>query len=345
MPPLHLQFKSASWSAAGNETLGFSNKMLSGSPIIDGTVGHAIGGLHMDVKAFQYFEAVCRHRSISRAAAELGISPQGLTGSMARLSQDMGAPLLLTRDGVVEPTVYGKAVLARAVEINESQLAMRHEVAALVAHEQRVIRVGVITGALGYLGEGVIEEFNNRATDAHALVVCESTDGEVCRQLMESDVDIAILASKPDGSVRSSELVRDDYFIWANEKSRLSRLERISMADLEGETLALFDLEPKLSDPFVLAATKAGVRLMFVGELIRVFELAHEGRALGLTCRNHVDATRGTGVVGVPFDFLDLTYYLCYRLDRSLSPADDEFLRFLEGYRTVRGRRVYEVYR
>ena len=294
----------------------------------------------MDVKAFQYFEAVCKHRSISRAAAELGISTQGLAGSMIRLAQDLGAPLLLTHDGVVEPTVYGKAVLSRAMEINESQLAMRREVAALVAHEQRVIRVGAITGALGYLGENVIEDFNNQAFDAHALVVCESTDGEVCNQLMEGDVDIAILATKPEGAVHSCELVRDDYFIWANEKSRLSRLERISMGDLAGETLALFDLEPKLSDPFVLAATKAGVRLQFVGELIRVFELVHEGKGLGLTCRNHVDATRGTGVVGVPFDFFDLTYYLCYKLDRKLSPADEAFLRFMEGYRTVRGRKV-----
>lgn len=302
--------------------------------------GRTVGGSRMDVKAFQYFEAVCRHRSIPRAATELGISAQGLAGSMTRLSQDLGAPLLSTRDGVVEPTVYGRAVLSRAMEINASQLAMRREVTALVAHEQRVIRVGAITGALGYLGESVIEDFNNRAGGAHALVVCESTDGEVCCRLMEGDVDIAILASKPDGAVRSSELVRDDYFIWANEKSRLSRLERISMADLEGETLALFDLEPKLSDPFVLAATKAGVRLAFVGELIRVFELAHEGRALGLTCRNHVDATRGTGVVGVPFDFPNLTYYLCHRLDRDFSPDDEAFLRFMEGHRTLRGRKV-----
>ncbi len=181
------------------------------------------------------------------------------------------------------------------------------------------------------------------AGDAQALVVCESTDGEVGRRLVDGDIDIAILASRPEGAVHSLELVRDTYFIWAHENSRLAQLEHISMSDLEGETLALFDLESKLSDPFVLAASKAGVHLIFVGELIRVFELARAGRGFGLTCRNHVDAMRGTGVVGVPFDFLGLTYYLCYRLDRLLSPTGEAFVRYMEGHRTIRGRKVAEV--
>lgn len=317
--------------------------MLGRSPIIDKSADYALGGSLVDVKAFQYFEAVCRNRSIARAATELGISSQGLAASMTRLSQDLGAPLLSAHDGVVEPTVYGSAVLSHAAQINESQLAMRREVAALVAHEQRLVRVGAITGALGYLGENVIEDFNVGAGDAQALVVCESTDGEVGRRLMDGDIDIAILASRPDGAVHSFELVRDTYFIWAHENSRLAQLEHISMSDLEGETLALFDLESKLSDPFVLAASKAGVHLIFVGELIRVFELARVGRGFGLTCRNHVDAMRGTGVVGVPFDFLGLTYYLCYRLDRLLSPAGEAFVRYMEGHRTIRGRKVAEV--
>lgn len=68
----------------------------------------------MDIKAFQYFEVVCKHRSIPRAAAELGISSQGLSGSMARLSQEVGAPLLSMGDGMAEPSAYGRVVLDRA---------------------------------------------------------------------------------------------------------------------------------------------------------------------------------------------------------------------------------------
>ena len=58
------------------------------------------------------------------------------------------------------------------------------------------------------------------------------------------------------------------------------------MDDLAGQILAVFDLEPDLTEPFVLAARSSGidVGIRFVGEIMRVFELAHENRAVGLIC-------------------------------------------------------------
>ena len=296
----------------------------------------------MDVKAFQYFEVVCKHRSIPRAAAELGISAQGLSGSMARLSQEVGAPLLSMGDGMVGPSMYGRVVLDHAVEINASLLAMRREVETLLAHDRNLVRVGFIIGSLGYFGEGLIDEFNNLAVDAQALVACEATNAEVLRCLQDGECDIAILAEEPGGKIKASELVRDDYFLWVSKKNALSRRERLSMDDLAGQTLAVFDLEPSLTEPFVLAARASGVEVgvRFVGEIMRVFELAHENRAVGLTCRNHTEATRGTDVVGVPFDLFPLTYYLCWRVDSHISPAVEAFEQFMCGKKMRYGRRV-----
>lgn len=296
----------------------------------------------MDVKAFQYFEVVCKHRSIPRAAAELGISAQGLSSSMARLSQEVGAPLLSMGDGMAEPSAYGRVVLDHAMEINASLLVMRREVETLLAHDRNLVRVGFITGSLGYFNEGLIDEFNDIASNAQALVACEATNAEVLRCLQDGECDIAILAERPDGKIKASELVYDDYFLWVSTKNALSRRQRLSMDDLAGQTLAVFDLEPDLTEPFVLAARSSGidVGIRFVGEIMRVFELAHENRAVGLTCRNHVEATRGTDVVGIPFDLFPLTYYLCRRVDLHISPAIEAFERFMNEKKMRYGRRV-----
>ncbi len=297
----------------------------------------------MDVKAFQYFTTVCRCHNIPRAAAELGISAQGLSGSMSRLSQELGAPLFSTSDGVVEPTIYGKAVLGHASEINASLSAMRREVETLLAHDRHLVRVGFITGALGYLGEGLIDEFNDSCADAQALVACESTNSDVLRRLRDGECDVAVIAEKPEsGKVQSNELVRDSYFLWVSEKNALSRRDRLSMEDLAGQTLAVFDLEANLTEPFVLAAqgSGVGVNVRFIGEIMRAFELAHENRAVGLTCRNHVEATRGTDVVGIPFDGFALTYYLCRPMNVPVSPAVEAFIRFMDRHKTRYGRRV-----
>lgn len=299
-------------------------------------------GSLVDVKAFQYFEAVCKHRSIPRAAAELGISAQGLSGSMTRLSQEVGAPLLSMGDGMVEPSAYGRVVLDHAMEINASLLVMRREVETLLAHDRNLVRVGFITGSLGYFGEGLIDEFNDLNANAQALVACEATNAEVLRCLQDGECDIAILAEKPGGKIKASELVYDDYFLWVSARNALSRRQRLSMSDLAGQVLAVFDLEPDLTEPFVLATRASGldVGIRFVGEIMRVFELAHENRAVGLTCRNHVEATRGTDVVGIPFDLFPLTYYLCRRVDLHVSPVVESFEQFMNERKTRYGRRV-----
>ena len=58
------------------------------------------------------------------------------------------------------------------------------------------------------------------------------------------------------------------------------------MDDLAGQNLAVFDLELDLTEPFVLAARSSGidVGIRFVGEIMRIFELDHENRVVGLTC-------------------------------------------------------------
>ena len=294
----------------------------------------------MDVKVFQYFEAVCRNRSLPRAAAELEISTQGLSSSMARLTRDIGAPLLVTINGIAEPTPYGNAVLRCATKVNDTVSEMRLEVAALLSHDQNVIRMGAITGALGYLGEDLVDKFNASSLGAQALIVCESTNAEVLRALRTGECDVAILAEKPDASIHSTELVRDSYFLWVNKKNRLSHATSLSMQDLSGQTLAIFDLEPDLTDPIALEAARHGVTTRCVGEIIRVFELAHDNRAVGLTCRNHVEATRGTNVVGIPFDMFDMTYYLSYRQELTNMSAVIPFLQFVAAKKKTYGRNI-----
>ncbi len=189
-------------------------------------------------------------------------------------------------DGMAEPSAYGRVVLDHATEINASLLVMRREVETLLAHDRNLVRVSFITGSLRYFDEGLIDEFNDITSDAQALVTCEATNAEVLRCLQDGERDVVILAERPDGRFKASELVYDDYFLWVSTKNALSRRQRLSMDDLAGQTLAVFDLEPDLTEPFVLAARSSGidVGIRFVGEIMRVFELTHENRAVGLIC-------------------------------------------------------------
>ncbi|AXE30771.1 LysR family transcriptional regulator [Chromobacterium phragmitis] len=63
--------------------------------------------------ALQAFRAIVRHRSFTRAGAELGVSASALSQAMRQLETALGAPLLTRTTRQVAPTEAGEALLAR----------------------------------------------------------------------------------------------------------------------------------------------------------------------------------------------------------------------------------------
>ncbi|MCD4504992.1 LysR family transcriptional regulator [Chromobacterium piscinae] len=63
--------------------------------------------------ALQAFRAIARHRSFTRAGAELGVSASALSQSLRQLEEALGVPLLTRTTRQVTPTEAGEALLAR----------------------------------------------------------------------------------------------------------------------------------------------------------------------------------------------------------------------------------------
>lgn len=64
--------------------------------------------------------------------------------------------------------------------------------------------------------------------------------------------------------------------------------------------------------------------------MMRVYECARAGMGLGLTCRNHVEATaESTKTVGLPLRALPWGFSLCYRRGHVPTPAEVTFVDFM----------------
>lgn len=99
----------------------------------------------MNYKHLNYFWTVLRTGSIARAAEQLHLTPQTLSGQIKQLEQRLGVPLLRKAGRGVEPTDAGRLVQRYAEEIFTLGSAMQEALqTGREGRTQAAFRVGVI---------------------------------------------------------------------------------------------------------------------------------------------------------------------------------------------------------
>ena len=271
----------------------------------------------MDTKGYAYLAAIERCRSVPRAARELGMTPQGLARAMRRMEEDLGCTLYEGSLGTSALTEQGACVLEHGSAILAEEHSMRHALDAIAAHAQNIIRLGCSMGLLGYLGEGVFEEFN---------------------RLARGEYDYALLVDPPDASLASIPMVDDYQFVWMRRSDPLARAREVTPRDLDGRTIYTLNDEYRNTSLLVQLCAEAGARptFRFTSEMIRVYECARAGMGLGITCRNHVEATaESQTTVGLPLKALPWRFSLCYRRDHVPTPTEARFMDYVRAHRKV----------
>ncbi len=290
----------------------------------------------MDTKSFSYFTSLQRQRSLTRAAKELGITPQGLGGAMRRLEQELCVSLWSGAAGTSPLTEHGKLFLEFAQGFERDMAELRRGLDAITAHTSNVIRLGCSVGLLGYLGEDAIDTFNRNSANCQVVACEELPDVECARHLAEGDYTFALLVNPVAETFQSVSLVDDYQFFWVNRADPLARREEITLDDLRGRTVLMMGDDYQNTGLLIqmLAQRHIDCDVRFTGEMIRVYEYARANRALGLTCRNHIEATAESQVtVGVPIKEVPWGFSICWRADTVPTEAQQWFLSYM---RTLR---------
>lgn len=104
-----------------------------------------------DLVLVRRFEAVCRLRSFSRAAEELGLSHSAMTKSIRTLEESLNLRLIERTTRALTPTEAGQRLLARAPDLLAHSEDVRAAISANAA-QLSVICGPVILDALGHRG-------------------------------------------------------------------------------------------------------------------------------------------------------------------------------------------------
>lgn len=289
----------------------------------------------MDTKSYLYLATVERCRSVPRAAKELDMTPQGLARAVHRLEDELGCPLYTDGLGTSDLTEQGRCVLDHGLAILAEEHSMRHALDAINAHATNIIRLGCSIGLLGYLGEGVFNAFNQEK-GCQIFVSEELPDNECEARLVQGEYDYALLVNPPDPSLVSIPIVEDYQFMWVNRANPLANASEIRLCDLDKQVIYTLNDDYRNTDLLLRLCTEAGVQptLRFTSEMMRVYECARADKGLGLTCRNHIEATAESQVtVGLPLKALPWGFSLCYRRGHMPTAVETEFMDYMRSLR------------
>ena len=191
-------------------------------------------GRRLKLRDLHIFFAVIEHKSMARAAVQLGIAQPSVSEAIADLENAVGVQLLdRSRQGVL-PTAYGRALQHRGqAAFDELRQGIREIefLADPTAGELRISCPETLTA--GYL-PAVIDKLTIKYPRMVFRVVQSSNDSGF-RELRERSVDLALARlSKPlnDGDFDVRPLFDDQVFIVASVWHPLARRRKVKFSEL-----------------------------------------------------------------------------------------------------------------
>jgi len=196
----------------------------------------------MELRHLRYFVAVAEELNFTRAAARLHVSLPPLSRQIRDLERELGLELLVRNTRSVRLTEAGRmfqleaaAILQRANEAVESMMALAQ------SHHSRV-RVGYAASPTIEILPRALRRFHEMKPNVRVELHDMSTQA-MLRSLRERTLDVALIVSlaPPEfAGLTVEEIATYPIRVAMHSKHRFTRLQRVRLRDIAGESLVTF---------------------------------------------------------------------------------------------------------
>ena len=218
----------------------------------------------MNFLTLDYFLAVARERSFTRAAEALHMTQQSLSAQIAGLEKELGCQLFV-RHIPLELTYAGQTLQRYASDIQQLHRTLRYEFSDIARNRQGELRLGLSFIRSQQLMPAAIDAFR-REYPRITFSLMEGPSDTLYQQLTNGELDLAI-ATFPHVSaeVELQDFFRDEVVLLLSRRL-LSEL-RLDAAALQQSILA-GDASALAPCPFLLVSSGNNLRRLS-GEFLR----------------------------------------------------------------------------
>jgi len=213
----------------------------------------------LSLRQLQYVVAVADSLGFHKAAAACHVSQPTLSAQVALLESVLGVRLFERDRRKVLVTAAGAELVTRArrvlVEVDDLiALATRAH-----APFSGALRLGVIPTLAPYLLPEVTPTIKKKYP-ALALEFHEEKTADIVRGLAEGTLDAGIVAEEAElGDAAHAEILRDDFVVALPKQHPLAKKSKLTLADLDDETVLLLDEGHCFRDQALALCAKANV--------------------------------------------------------------------------------------
>ena len=283
------------------------------------------------------FLVLCELGRMSRAAERLGRTQPALSAQLAKLEEDVGAPLffrtpkglVLTEAGVV----FRRYVAVAATALDDGLEAVR----ALSDVEGGELTVGGGATVTTYLLPPVLRGFHERYPRVR-LRVREQGSRQIIEGVLAGELDLGIVTLPvTEKRLHVEPWLEDELLLIAPSGHRLERRRTFRWTDLEGQALVLFEPGTAVRDMIDERLGHEGVSPSIVMELRSIDaiqQMVREGIGAGFVSRWSLpEGQCGLRPIDQP---LLRRLGVVWRADREPSPSARAFLATLSEQRGER---------
>lgn len=194
----------------------------------------------MELRQIQYFLQLYWDCNMTKSSKALFISQQGLSKSISKLEEELGF-LLFQRSSIgVVPTESVDKLYDSFKKVQDSF----HELEREIAHvrQERVLKIIAPTGFALATDIDEFAEYGRLYPEFETRYTEESKE-EMIQDLMKGKGDVAFMLAPIPNEFQSHQIVgREPLYVVMNSNHSLAGKERITIRDLEGESLLLLNI-------------------------------------------------------------------------------------------------------
>ena len=292
----------------------------------------------MNVQQLRVFERAAACRTITEAAAALGLKQPTVSFHLKKLEEDFGVELFRKHAGRLTLTDAGESLLPYArkitVLVEEAEQLMRE-------HKDKgrgKLRIGSSYTPATYFLPAYLAEYQERYPRTMPLLTVKQA-GDVLEMLDGYEIDVAVvsLPDRPYPHLNLVKLADDELKLVLPPRHRLADKERIAVEDLREERFLVHEsgsTSRELSDRWARDNGLEWQVIMELGGIETIKEAVKHGIGIGLLPRRSVlrEANEGTLIMrDLPGSVGARSISFAYRREKALAPQAAQFIAFMRG--------------